>query len=153
MDATDAAVIPRSSARLRELWSRDLPAFGLWSSSRDTVVAELVAGAPHDYVCVDLQHGSATFGELPGMLQAMRAAGRAPMVRVPWNEPVGIMRALDTGAIGVIVPMVDNAEEAAAAAAACRFPPTGGRSWGPMWARSEERRVGKEWRSRGAADD
>src|SRR3954464_13794711 len=82
MDATDAAVIPRSSARLRELWSRDLPAFGLWSSSRDTVVAELVAGAPHDYVCVDLQHGSATFGELPGMLQAMRAAGRAPMVRV-----------------------------------------------------------------------
>src|SRR3954454_12439198 len=134
MDATDAAVIPRSSARLRELWSRDRPAFGLWSSSRDTVVAELVAGAPHDYACIDLQHGSATFAELPAMLQAMRAAGRAPLVRVPWNEPVGIMRALDTGAIGVVVPMVDGAEEAAAAAAACRFPPTGGRSWGPMWA-------------------
>jgi 4-hydroxy-2-oxoheptanedioate aldolase len=132
MDAT--AVIPRSSARLRELWSRDRPAFGLWSSSRDTVIAELVAGAPHDYVCVDLQHGSATFAELPPMLQAMRAAGRAPLVRVPWNEPVGIMRALDTGAIGVVVPMVDDADEAAAAAAACRFPPTGGRSWGPMWA-------------------
>jgi 4-hydroxy-2-oxoheptanedioate aldolase len=134
MDATDAAVIPRSSARLRELWSRDQPAFGLWSSTRDTVVAELVAGAPHDYVCVDLQHGSATFAELPGMLQAMRAAGRAPLVRVPWNEPSGIMRALDTGAIGVIVPMVNNAAEAAAAASACRFPPNGARSWGPMWA-------------------
>src|SRR3954452_21401986 len=104
MDAT--AVITRSSARLRELWSRDQPAFGLWSSTRDTVVSELVAGAPHDYVCVDLQHGAATFAELPAMLQAMRPAGRAPLVRVPWNEPVGIMRALDTGAVGVIVPMV-----------------------------------------------
>lgn len=134
MDATDAAVIPRSSARLRELWSRDQPAFGLWSSIRDTAVAELVAGGPHDYVCVDLQHGAATFTELPGMLQAMRAAGRAPVVRVPWNEPAAIMRALDTGAAGVIVPMVDDADQAAAAAAACRFPPTGTRSWGPMWA-------------------
>jgi 4-hydroxy-2-oxoheptanedioate aldolase len=137
MDATDAAatpVIPRSAARLRELWAQDRPAFGLWSSARDTVVAELVAGAPHDYVCVDLQHGAATAAELPAMLQAMRAAGRAPLVRVPWNEPSGIMRALDTGAIGVIVPMVNDAAEAAAAASACRFPPAGGRSWGPMWA-------------------
>jgi 4-hydroxy-2-oxoheptanedioate aldolase len=133
MDANDA-VIPRSSARLRELWSRDLPAFGLWSSARDTAVAELVAGGPYDYVCVDLQHGAATYSELPGMLQAMRAAGRAPLARVPWNEPAGIMRALDTGAAGVIVPMVNSAAEAAEAAAACRFPPAGARSWGPMWA-------------------
>jgi 4-hydroxy-2-oxoheptanedioate aldolase len=133
MHSTDA-VIPRSSGRLRDLWSHDLPAFGLWSSIRDTAVSELVAGSPYDYVCVDLQHGAATFAELPGMLQAMRAAGRAPVVRVPWNEPVGIMRALDVGAAGVIVPMVNSAAEAAAAASACRFPPTGTRSWGPMWA-------------------
>jgi 4-hydroxy-2-oxoheptanedioate aldolase len=130
----DDAVIARSSARLRDLWSRDRPAFGLWSSTRDPVVAELIAGAAHDYVCADLQHGTATFAELPGMLQAMRLTGRAPVVRVPWNEPVGIMRALDTGAAAVIVPMVNNPAEAAAAAAACRFPPVGARSWGPMWA-------------------
>jgi 4-hydroxy-2-oxoheptanedioate aldolase len=63
----------------------------------------------------------------------MRAAGRAPLVRPAWNDPVHIMRALDSGAAGVVVPMVNSAEDAARAASACRFPPTGIRSWGPMW--------------------
>jgi 4-hydroxy-2-oxoheptanedioate aldolase len=97
------------------------------------VVAELLAASDFDYVCVDLQHGLATPGELPAMLQAMRAAGRAPLVRPAWNDPVHVMRALDTGAAGVVVPMVNSAEDAARAVAASRFPPTGIRSWGPMW--------------------
>ena len=46
------------------------------------------------------------------MMQAMRAAGRAPLVRVPWNDAVSIMRALDVGASTVVVPMVDTAEDA-----------------------------------------
>jgi 4-hydroxy-2-oxoheptanedioate aldolase len=123
-----------SSEHLRGLWRRDLPAFGLWSSLADAPTAELLAGTSFDYLCIDLQHGVATFSELPGMLQAMRAVRRAPLVRVPWNEPVAVMRALDIGASGVIVPMVNNAKEAQRAAAACRFPPRGERSWGPMWA-------------------
>jgi 4-hydroxy-2-oxoheptanedioate aldolase len=93
-----------------------------------------MAAGPFDYVCVDLQHGHATYSDLPGLLQAMRAADRAPLARVPWNDPASIMRALDVGACGVIVPMVNSAVEAAAAAAACRYPPHGARSWGPMWA-------------------
>lgn len=123
----------RSADRLRRLWAADRPAFGVWSSLVDPAVAELVAGTDFDYVAVDLQHGLATFTELPAMLQAMRAAGRAPLVRVPWNDASLIMRALDTGAAGVIVPMVESGEQAAAAASACRFPPHGTRSWGPMW--------------------
>jgi 4-hydroxy-2-oxoheptanedioate aldolase len=123
-----------TSAGLRSLWQRDLPTFGLWSSLPDPFTAELLATTAFDYVCVDLQHGLATFSELPSMLQAMRAAGVAPLVRVAWNEPAPIMRAFDVGASGVVVPMVNNAEEARRAAAACRFPPTGERSWGPMWA-------------------
>jgi 4-hydroxy-2-oxoheptanedioate aldolase len=122
------------------LWAQGQAAFGVWSSVPDGSVAELLAGSPFDYVCVDLQHGVPTFTELPVMLQAMRAAGRAPMVRVPWNEPVHIMRALDTGASAVLVPMVNSADDAARAVAACRFPPAGQRSWGPMWgyARTDE---------------
>ena len=126
-------VVARSANHLRELWGQGRPAFGVWSTLPDPTVAELVAAGPFDYVCVDLQHGEATFSELPRMLTAMRAAGRAPGVRVPWNDPVAIMRAIDTGAAAVVVPMVDDARQAAAAAAACRFPPTGTRSWGPMW--------------------
>jgi 4-hydroxy-2-oxoheptanedioate aldolase len=132
--SSQPGVVGRSAGHLRDLWRRDRPAFGLWSVLPDPAVAELVAGGPFDYVCVDLQHGVATFSELPAMLQAMRAAGRAPVVRVPWNEPAGIMRALDVGASAVLVPMVNSADDARRAASACRYPPAGQRSWGPMWA-------------------
>jgi 4-hydroxy-2-oxoheptanedioate aldolase len=96
-------------------------------------VAELIAGLPYDYVIVDLQHGVATFADLPVMAQVMRGAGSAPIVRVPSNDPEQIMRALDCGAAGVIVPLIDSAAEARAAVEPCRFPPAGTRSWGPMW--------------------
>ncbi len=129
----DAGLVARSSGRLRELWREDRPAYALWSCLADPVVAELVAAGPFDTVVVDLQHGLATPAELPHLLQAMRAAGLAPAVRVAWKDPATIMRAVDTGASAVVVPMVDSAEDAAVAAAACRFPPTGTRSWGPMW--------------------
>jgi 4-hydroxy-2-oxoheptanedioate aldolase len=65
------------------------------------------------------------------MLQALAATGTPAVVRVPCNEPSTIGRALDRGAAGVIVPMVDTAEEAAAAVAACHHPPRGTRSYGP----------------------
>lgn len=126
-------VAAASAQHLRDLWAQDRPAFGLWSTLADSVVAELVAAGPQDFTVVDLQHGFATFSELPAMLQAMRAAGKAPVVRVAWNDPAAIMRAIDTGAAAVIVPMVDTAEQARAAVDACRFPPRGSRSWGPMW--------------------
>src|SRR5919112_912994 len=125
--------VRRSVDRLRDLWAQDRPAYGVWSMLADPAVGELVAATEFDYVCVDLQHGFATFSELPTLLQAMRAADRAPLVRVPWKDPASVMRAIDSGAAGVVVPMVDSAEDARLAASACRFPPTGSRSWGPMW--------------------
>lgn len=66
------------------------------------------------------------------MFQATQAAGAAPLARLAWNEPWLIMRALDLGAAGVIVPLVDDATEAARAVAACRYPPLGRRSYGPL---------------------
>src|SRR5690606_36607935 len=57
----------------------------------------------------------------------------ASMVRVPWNTPDYIMRALDLGAEAVIVPMVNTAQEAKSAADACRYAPPGTRSWRPIW--------------------
>lgn len=121
------------SDHLRALWATDRTATGVWSTLADPVVAELLAATDNDYVCVDLQHGLATWTELPRLTQAMRAAGRAPLVRLPANEPVQVMRSLDSGAAGVVVPMVDSAEDARRAVQACRFPPLGSRSWGPMW--------------------
>lgn len=126
-------VIARSANHLRGLWKQDSPAFGLWGHLADPAVAELLGATSFDYICIDLQHGHPTFTDLPAMLHGMRAAGHAPIVRVSWNEPSSIMRALDVGACGVVVPMVNSAEDADHAARACRYPPTGERSWGPMW--------------------
>ncbi|MBU4336694.1 MAG: 2,4-dihydroxyhept-2-ene-1,7-dioic acid aldolase [Actinobacteria bacterium] len=121
------------AAALRALWAADTPAFGAWSTLADPVVAELLAAGPADYVCVDTQHGHVTGADLARTLQAFRAGGRAPVVRVAWNEPAAIFRALDAGASGVVVPMVDDGDAARAAVRAVRYPPAGERSWGPMW--------------------
>ena len=123
----------RTSERLRAAWGGGEATYGLWSTLPDMSVAELFAGLPYDYVIVDLQHGVATFADLPVMAQVMRGAGSAPIVRVPGNAPTEIMRALDCGAAGVLVPLIGSAAEARAAVAPCLFPPAGTRSWGPMW--------------------
>src|SRR5207245_8966937 len=76
------------------------------------------------------------------MLQAITAGGSPSLVRVPWNEPSAIMKALDAGAGGVIVPMVNSVKDAEAVVGACRYPPAGFRSMGPTRAR----RVDGDWR-------
>jgi 2,4-dihydroxyhept-2-ene-1,7-dioic acid aldolase len=119
--------------RLRECWAAGATAIGGWSVSADPLVAEVIGAADLDVVCVDAQHGWVDTATLPGLLQAMRAVGRTPLVRPRWNDPGQIMRVLDAGASGVVVPMIDDAAQAAAAASACRFPPEGIRSWGPLW--------------------
>ncbi len=116
---------------LKKAWAEGLTVFGLWSVVPGSFGAELVAGAGVDYVCVDQQHGIIDYDSMVPMLQAIRAGGAAPITRVLSNDPFLIMKALDAGAWGVIVPMIDTAEAAARAVAACRYPPRGIRSWGP----------------------
>lgn len=117
---------------LREIWRQGRTAFGVWSMTPDAFVAELVARAGYDYVCVDGQHGLADFSEMLSIFQATDAVGAAPIARVLSNDAGAIGRALDAGASGVIVPLVNNVEEAASAVAACRYPPGGVRSYGPV---------------------
>lgn len=119
--------------RLRECWAEGRTAIGAWSVCADPLVAEVIGAADLDVVCVDAQHGWVDTATLPALLQSMRAVGRTPLVRPRWNDPGQIMRVLDAGASGVVVPMIDDAAQARAAASACRFPPQGIRSWGPLW--------------------
>jgi 4-hydroxy-2-oxoheptanedioate aldolase len=114
---------------LREVLGK--PAIGGWCVIPGSFSAEIVARAGFDWICIDLQHGLIGYQEMLGMLQAVAVAGVPALVRVPWNDPGWIMKALDAGAAGVIVPMVNSPAEAASAVAACRYPPDGYRSWGP----------------------
>jgi 4-hydroxy-2-oxoheptanedioate aldolase len=106
---------------------------GTWVVCDNTIGTERIAGLGYDYLCVDGQHGLMDHAGLLRAITAIDAWGdSAGIVRVPVNEPAWIGRALDTGARGVVVPLVDNARQAAAAVAACRYPPDGVRSYGPM---------------------
>jgi 4-hydroxy-2-oxoheptanedioate aldolase len=109
-------------------------ALGAWMFLREPLISEMASKAGYDYVTVDLQHGLSGFEHLDAHLQAIALGGATPAVRVPWNEPWMIGRALDAGALGVILPMINSPEEAAQAVAACRYAPAGERSFGPIGA-------------------
>lgn len=95
------------------------------------VTAEAMASLGLDYAVVDRQHGPVGFADMVGMLAAVSHRGPTPVVRTPENTPSAISTSLDAGAMAVIVPLVNSAEEAAAAVASCRYPPDGHRSYGP----------------------
>ncbi|MFP5069861.1 HpcH/HpaI aldolase family protein [Pseudonocardia nantongensis] len=108
-------------------------AVGGWLQLPSPAVAEVIGSVGFDLVCVDTQHGLIGDDTVLGMLQALTATGTRSLVRVPGHGPEPVGRALDRGADGVIVPLVNTAEQASAAVAACRFPPDGGvRSFGPV---------------------
>lgn len=117
---------------LTESWRQGRTTFGIWCSLPTSVSAEFAAGAGYDYACVDMQHGAIGYTAAVPMLQAVAATGAAPVARVAANNQAEIMKILDGGAVGVVVPLVSTPEEAAQAVAACRYPPTGVRSYGPV---------------------
>src|SRR3954447_3327284 len=105
---------------LRALLESGRPAIGLWASIPSPLTAEAAALAGPDYVVIDQQHGAVGPETMLAMLAAIAGAGVAPLVRVARNEPFTIGQALDLGAAGVIVPMVEDGEQAARAVAGCR---------------------------------
>ena len=110
--------------RVKELWQRGRPAVMGWCSSGNPYIAEVMAHAGFDAVTLDWQHGiGVSQSSLVSCIQAIGNTDTMPMVRVPKNEPDYISYVLDAGAYGVIVPMVNTPEEAAAAGLACRYAP------------------------------
>jgi len=98
---------------------------GLWSSLCSNIVAEVLAGAGFDWVLLDTEHAPNEIAGILPLLQAMRGGTAEPVVRVAWNDAVLLKRVLDIGARSVLVPFVQNAEEAKKAVAATRYPPQG----------------------------
>lgn len=116
---------------LKDAWAAGRQTLNGWLSTQDSFVAEIMAAAGYDSVTVDMQHGLSDYAHFLAQVQAMRASPVVPMARVPWLEPGIIMKALDAGALGIICPMVNTAEEAARLVSCMRYPPKGARSYGP----------------------
>ena len=105
-------------------------AYGLWSVTGHPSIVDAAASAGPDFVVVDTQHG-VDLGRLDASLFTVLAHyGVAGLVRVPAIHPTPIGRALDLGAAGVIVPLVESVEDAEQAVAATRYAPAGRRSYG-----------------------
>ncbi|MDU0342899.1 HpcH/HpaI aldolase family protein [Bosea rubneri] len=98
---------------------------GLWSSLCSPIVAEIIGYSGFDWILVDTEHSPNEPPAVLAQLQALQAGTATPIVRPAWNDPVLLKRLLDIGAQAVLVPFVQNAEEAAKAVAACRYPPAG----------------------------
>ncbi|HEX5937367.1 MAG TPA: aldolase/citrate lyase family protein [Actinomycetota bacterium] len=119
---------------VRTRWAAGEPAFALWLTLDGAGAAATAAAAGPDAVVVDLQHGHATIQDFPHLLAAIEPTPAMPFVRASANDPAELMRALDLGARGVICPMVGSQAEAEAFVGACRYPPAGTRSYGPIHA-------------------
>jgi len=103
----------------------------LWLSLGSAALAEIAAEQAPDAIVLDLQHGLWDTGSVHAAIAAI-ATGSTPLVRVAENRPFAIGQALDAGAAGVIVPLIDTAEDAERAVAACHYPPKGIRSGGAL---------------------
>jgi 4-hydroxy-2-oxoheptanedioate aldolase len=123
---------PVTTDPIRARWAAGEPAFAAWLLFESPASAEILATAGFEAIVMDLQHGSTTLSDLPHLLRALEPTPAVPFVRASWNDPAELMRALDLGARGVICPMVGSRTEAEAFVSACRYPPAGSRSYGPI---------------------
>ncbi|MHB1134416.1 MAG: HpcH/HpaI aldolase family protein [Chloroflexota bacterium] len=114
----------------KRLLKEGKPAIGTWMNFASVGAAEVMAHAGWDWIVVDMEHGAIDLETMTSMFIAIGTTNTIPMCRVPWNDPMEIKRVLDAGSYGIVVPMVNSAEEARAAVSAAKYPPVGIRSAG-----------------------
>jgi 4-hydroxy-2-oxoheptanedioate aldolase len=98
---------------------------GTFLNLGSSLTAEIAGNAGFDWVLVDMEHGAGNRHELLYQLQAIESTPAVPFVRIAWNDPVLVKQVLDLGVSGIMVPYVQNADEARRAVAAMRYPPAG----------------------------
>jgi 4-hydroxy-2-oxoheptanedioate aldolase len=106
------------------------PSVGSWLSLCSPVAAETMAQMGWDWLVVDVEHSPVGFETMVNCFRAAQLGGAVPMARVPWNETVWIQRTLDAGALGLVVPMVNTAEDARNVVSNMRYAVKGQRSFG-----------------------
>ena len=115
---------------IRQLLSANQSSVGSWMQIPHASVAEIMGQAGYDWVAVDMEHGAVSVHQLPDLFRALELGGTLPLVRLAHGHPKDCKQALDAGAGGVIVPMVESAAQLKAVRDACRWPPAGTRGVG-----------------------
>lgn len=115
---------------VRHQLKRGVPAVGTWLTLPDPVAAHLMSKTGFDWLTVELEHTPTSFETAAQMFAIIAADGCVPLARVPWNDVENIKRVLDTGAWGIVVPMVNSRADAEAVVRAARYRPIGQRTIG-----------------------
>ena len=121
--------------KLKELLKTNSPIACGWLHIPNSWSAEVMANVGWDCVVVDMQHGLHSIETGIQMMQAISTTDVVPLARANWNSPGEIMRLLDGGAFGIICPMINSKEECESFVQACKYPPSGYRSFGPTRAK------------------
>lgn len=126
---------PVGAEILRQQMATGARLTGGWCTLPTSFATELVCHSGVDYAVVDMQHGLTGYSDLVSLLQAIATTPVVPMARIPYRDAGVAQRALDAGAYGLIMPMINSQADAEQAVAWCRYPPVGERSYGPIRAR------------------
>lgn len=116
--------------RIRNKLARGEVSIGSWMQLSDSSVAEIMGESGYDWVAVDQEHGSISVSQLPDIFRSLELGNTLPLVRISEAMAKDCKQALDAGAGGIIVPMVESAEQLEIIKNACRWPPSGRRSVG-----------------------
>ena len=120
-----------SPSFVQRLHQSDRVLIGVAVTLADPTIAEALGDAGVDWLFIDAEHSPFTLRDLEGIAIAARASGTAMVIRIPVNDSVWMKHVLDLGPNGVVVPMINRAQDARAALAASRYPPRGTRGFGP----------------------
>jgi 4-hydroxy-2-oxoheptanedioate aldolase len=127
--------------KLKQILASKRPAIGTWVAIPDVYAVEMIAGLGFDWLLVDMEHIPISKESLRAILMAVKGSDSVPIVRVASATVENFQSALDLGAQGVMVPMINSVEDAENAVRYCRYPPLGRRGFGPVRASEYTRRA------------
>jgi 2-dehydro-3-deoxyglucarate aldolase len=115
---------------IRQSLQEGKPSIGSWMQIPHPSIAEIMGQAGYDWVAVDMEHGAISTHQLPDLFRALELGNTLPMARLAHGQPKDCKQALDAGAGGIIIPMVESAAQLTQVRDACRWPPAGTRGVG-----------------------
>ncbi|RJR40160.1 MAG: 2,4-dihydroxyhept-2-ene-1,7-dioic acid aldolase [Desulfobacteraceae bacterium] len=116
--------------KIKEKMKRGEPSLGSWMSMAHPSIAEILAMAGYDWVVIETEHTAIDVSEVLRLIISIEQRGAVPLVRLAWNDPIQAKAVLDSGAAGVLVPMVNSKADAELAVQMTRYPPLGSRGVG-----------------------
>jgi len=118
------------AAKIKDLFRDGKISIGSWMSMAHVSIAEILASAGYDWVVIETEHTAIDVSEVLRLIVAIEGRGSVPLVRLAWNDPIQAKAVMDSGAAGVLVPMVNSKADAELAVQNIKYPPMGSRGVG-----------------------